>query len=286
MDWTSAVRDHLDYDGFGNTTESNPTVGDRYAYTGREHDTDTGLQYNRARYYDPKTGRWTSEDPIGFNAGDGNLYRYVGNDTVNNIDPFGHNRWPSWVKRLIGRPDPNGGPATVDDIISVHHDRSHKGGRHYDVTYRNSRGKTITKRFWPDGKPLTPAENRALSRGRRPRRGNAKLGAIAALGVTTIICGGVEVVYDHYLEVGEKGALKKGTGAFIGRHIRAILHAGELPEVYTKYGVVGQRYFIVYIKGRTIRVWLEPLPGGGFGIHATENGEVLIRAVDCPLSGL
>ena len=39
------------------------------AYTGREWDPETGLYYYRARYYDPKVGRFISEDPIGFAAG-------------------------------------------------------------------------------------------------------------------------------------------------------------------------------------------------------------------------
>ncbi len=36
---------------------------------------------------DPKTGRWTTLDPEGFEAGDADLYRYVGNDPVNTRDP-------------------------------------------------------------------------------------------------------------------------------------------------------------------------------------------------------
>jgi hypothetical protein len=39
--------------------------------------------------YDPTTGRWTTEDPIGFSAEDMNLYRYVRNDPSNRIDPSG-----------------------------------------------------------------------------------------------------------------------------------------------------------------------------------------------------
>jgi RHS repeat-associated protein len=61
----------------------------RYLYTGREFDTATGLQYNRNRWYDPATGRWINQDPIGIAAGDGNLYRYVGNSPTNWIDPDG-----------------------------------------------------------------------------------------------------------------------------------------------------------------------------------------------------
>jgi hypothetical protein len=39
--------------------------------------------------YDPTIGRWTQEDPIAFEGGDANLYRYVGNDPVNATDPTG-----------------------------------------------------------------------------------------------------------------------------------------------------------------------------------------------------
>jgi hypothetical protein len=39
--------------------------------------------------YDPKVGRWLSEDPLGFRAGDTNLSRYVSNNPVNMVDPSG-----------------------------------------------------------------------------------------------------------------------------------------------------------------------------------------------------
>jgi hypothetical protein len=39
--------------------------------------------------YDPTTGRWLSEDPLGFSAEDMNLYRYVSNDPTNAVDPSG-----------------------------------------------------------------------------------------------------------------------------------------------------------------------------------------------------
>jgi RHS repeat-associated protein len=85
------VLDHLDYDGYGIVTnETVPASGDRYKYTGREFDPVTALQYNRARYYDPKTGRWTSQDPLGLGAGDENLYRYVRNDPTGQVDAYGY----------------------------------------------------------------------------------------------------------------------------------------------------------------------------------------------------
>jgi RHS repeat-associated protein len=89
-DSTATVVDHLRYDSFGRVlSESSPSVGDRFKYTGREYDSATGLYYYRARYYDPATGRFLSQDPLGFGGDDENLYRYVGNDPVNLTDPSG-----------------------------------------------------------------------------------------------------------------------------------------------------------------------------------------------------
>jgi RHS repeat-associated protein len=80
----------IDYDSYGNiTSQSNPSVTFRFGYTGREWDGETGQYYYRARYYDPSVGQFISQDPIGFSAGDANLYRYVGNSPTNRIDPSG-----------------------------------------------------------------------------------------------------------------------------------------------------------------------------------------------------
>jgi RHS repeat-associated protein len=87
---TGTISDTLSYDGWGNiASESNASFGDRYKYTGREYDSATGLQYNRDRYYDPASGRWLTQDPLGFDAGDSNLYRYVKNHPTNGTDPSG-----------------------------------------------------------------------------------------------------------------------------------------------------------------------------------------------------
>ena len=39
--------------------------------------------------YDPTIGRWTSQDPLAFEAGDANLYRYIANGPTNGLDPSG-----------------------------------------------------------------------------------------------------------------------------------------------------------------------------------------------------
>jgi len=76
------------YDSFGNPT--NLSFPSRYQFTGREYDSSSGLQYSRARFYDPKLGRFISEDPIGFAGGDVNLYGYVYNNPQNLTDPSGN----------------------------------------------------------------------------------------------------------------------------------------------------------------------------------------------------
>ena len=77
------------FDTFGNMTEVyNPGgVSYLFAYTGREWDPDSGLYYYRARWMDPSTGRFLSEDPIYHDAN--NPARYVGNNPTNWVDPTG-----------------------------------------------------------------------------------------------------------------------------------------------------------------------------------------------------
>ena len=88
---SGTVQDSIVYDGYGNITYQTPSPATTplYFYTGREFDVETGLQYNRARYYDATTGRWMSQDPMGFDAGDSNLYRYVHGQPTIATDPSG-----------------------------------------------------------------------------------------------------------------------------------------------------------------------------------------------------
>lgn len=78
------------YDSFGKVTGSSGSITNRFEYTGREFDSETGLYYYRARYYDPTAGRFLSEDPTHFEGGK-NFYVYAVSDPVNGIDPFGLN---------------------------------------------------------------------------------------------------------------------------------------------------------------------------------------------------
>jgi RHS repeat-associated protein len=89
-DTTGAVIDHVVYNSFGGVnSETNSANGDRFKLTGREYDSTAKLYHYRARFYDSVTGRFVSQDPMGFAAGDSNLYRYVANDPVGDSDPSG-----------------------------------------------------------------------------------------------------------------------------------------------------------------------------------------------------
>jgi len=77
------------YTAFGKALTQTAQIGNDLRYTGRERDGSTGFYYYRARYYDPVIGRFISEDPKGFGAGDTNFYAYVGNNPVNANDPSG-----------------------------------------------------------------------------------------------------------------------------------------------------------------------------------------------------
>jgi RHS repeat-associated protein len=79
------------YDSFGNMT-STGSINQPFTYTAREYDTETSMYFYRARYYDPKVGRFVTKDPISFAGGDVNLYGYVLNDPVVWIDPWGLDR--------------------------------------------------------------------------------------------------------------------------------------------------------------------------------------------------
>ncbi|TWT75097.1 putative deoxyribonuclease RhsB [Allorhodopirellula solitaria] len=103
VDNNGEIRQHVAYDSFGNriveqdydasgstiSSSHADAIDELFGYTGRDWDADAGLQNNRARWYDPATGRWLSNDPIGFAAGDANLYRYVGNGPTTKTDPSG-----------------------------------------------------------------------------------------------------------------------------------------------------------------------------------------------------
>ena len=87
-DGTGTIQTQYTYEPFGVTTQTGAASTNSYKYTGREDD-GSGLYYYRARYYQPQFQRFISEDPIGFQAGDMNLFVYVYNAPTIFSDPQG-----------------------------------------------------------------------------------------------------------------------------------------------------------------------------------------------------
>jgi RHS repeat-associated protein len=100
---TENVVNNPEYEVFGGVrSEDGAPAGDRFKFTGREYDAETGLFYYRARYYDPGIGRFISEDPIRNRSGDRNFYRYTSNLPVLLTDPSG-NSAEEYARNLLNR---------------------------------------------------------------------------------------------------------------------------------------------------------------------------------------
>jgi RHS repeat-associated protein len=93
-DSSGAVIESYKYDAFGKPTINGGALtasafGNRFMFTGREYVSQFGVYEYRNRAYHPGLGRFMSEDPKGFAAGDNNFFRYCGNDPVDRTDPMG-----------------------------------------------------------------------------------------------------------------------------------------------------------------------------------------------------
>jgi RHS repeat-associated protein len=84
----SGLSDSYDYDAFGNKINSTGTTPNNYLYRGEQFDSDLGMYYLRARYYNPLSGRFLSVDS---RSGQGQRrYAYADADPVNGMDPSGN----------------------------------------------------------------------------------------------------------------------------------------------------------------------------------------------------
>ncbi len=99
------------YDPFGQATILDANWTERaasafawvYLHQGGRFDVTSGLYHFRYRDYSSTLGRWTSLDPIRYDAGDVNLYRVLGNGLPNRLDPLGlFDLWDWLANDVIG----------------------------------------------------------------------------------------------------------------------------------------------------------------------------------------
>jgi RHS repeat-associated protein len=100
----------VSYDAWGTAAHRGTASTDPFRYRGGLQDPDTGLLRSGRRWYDPATGRWTSQDPLLTDLlttqADlapaypdlANLYQYVGDDPLNRADPTGLGAFGDFVK--------------------------------------------------------------------------------------------------------------------------------------------------------------------------------------------
>jgi len=180
----------------------------------------TGTEYKRARVYDPQSGRFTQEDPIGL-AGGLNLYGYADGDPVNFSDPFGlcpkdmggdgKTKWltdcpegsegrAEWNRRASGRAE-----AVDDPIFLFFGGLEKKGAEAAAGVGRKAIGGVITG-FRKHGL------NQAISR--------------EGVGVST------RAILDAVKHPVKTVAQSEGRTLFIGRDARVVVnHAGEVITV-------------------------------------------------------
>lgn len=150
------------YDSFGRLNATAGSVINPFQYTARDFDSETGLQYYRARYYDPSIGRFINEDPIGLEGGI-NAYAYVHNRPTDLNDPFGLRDVfvAIWNAQGLMSSDPSVGHAAIIEtdgqiIVSQFPDHHAAHGRNLTLSWEDTLGREgrnpdeVFKVFVPD----------------------------------------------------------------------------------------------------------------------------------------
>ncbi|HEY5813874.1 MAG TPA: RHS repeat-associated core domain-containing protein, partial [Chthoniobacterales bacterium] len=129
-DSAGAVVERYTYDVFGTPTIRDPSDsiltqsphGNRFLFTGREWIAEAALYDYRNRVYFDQLGRFLQTDPIRFRSRDTNLYRYVANNPITYMDPFGlfhyYGNWggPGWTNGSNLWPETDNFPRSPRDI--------------------------------------------------------------------------------------------------------------------------------------------------------------------------
>ena len=194
VDATGTVVERYKYTAFGVATvmDASYTVQSTSAYAwvhlhqGLRFEEASGLYDNRFRWYSAELGQFVSNDPIGFDAGDVNVRRYVGNGAVGAVDPLGLVDWgpiggvyrndgdqDEWVliKNGIWEKVPSGKSTSVKEDC----DGATSNGRFYKI--RNTQTLMGSRKGPPyvfGGVQISPLQFEKIEGGWTPSDGNPR----------------------------------------------------------------------------------------------------------------
>lgn len=103
------------YDPYGTPADSTGEVSP-LGFAGQYTDPHTGLQYLRARYYDPTTGQFLTRDPLESLTGE--AYGYASNDPANYSDPTGTFPWLAAIGAAVGGFVVDAGSQVVNNLMN------------------------------------------------------------------------------------------------------------------------------------------------------------------------
>ena len=178
-DSSETVVNSYDYSPFSMIISESEGFAQPFKYVGRlgVMAETNGFYYMRARYYDPLNGRFISEDPLGFDGGDVNLYVYGSNNPLLVVDPWGlESSWATY--------GPNGvitGEIGIQPVIPIPNIRigidSPVGGVTTTLPF-GSGGEPTTVQTSPSWNiPLLPGVNAKLNGAVDPSSGSAAVRA-------------------------------------------------------------------------------------------------------------
>lgn len=118
-DMTPEMVNQYAYTPFGTIANQTEAIAQPFTFVGQMGvmTEPNGFYYMRARYYDPAVRRFISEDPIGFDGGDLNLYAYVGGNPMVMVDSGGNLAapWHFLITYVASRDAGNGIMASLND---------------------------------------------------------------------------------------------------------------------------------------------------------------------------
>jgi len=139
-DGSGGITRHYEFDAFGAETDPDPDDTNPFRYCGEYFDNETKTYYLRARYFSPRLGRFTTEDP---SRDGGNWYVYGNNNPIFFIDPSGLSSFPGYIPPPPPSQPPiskRGGlawPGQIHNAVEKHVASKHGYMREQTIKYNN-----------------------------------------------------------------------------------------------------------------------------------------------------